>query len=142
MVAYTFTFKLGYISVTFITAGATGYFFFSFPSCVIIIIYANVIRFFVTGYLPVGFEYAAELTYPEPEATSSGLLNMSANLFGMILIVGCGKLFDDKGDLACNATLSGALLFGAIMSVLIRSDLRRQRANQQQEEQGIAVSDQ
>lgn len=39
--------------------------------------------FFMTGYLPLGFEYAAELTYPESEGTSSGLLNASAqvNLF-------------------------------------------------------------
>ena len=34
----------------------------------------------MTGYLPVGFEFAAELTYPEPEGTSSGLLNTSAQV--------------------------------------------------------------
>jgi FLVCR family feline leukemia virus subgroup C receptor-related protein len=38
------------------------------------------ISFFMTGYLPVGFEFAAELTYPEPEGTSSGLLNTSAQV--------------------------------------------------------------
>lgn len=37
-------------------------------------------RFFMTGYLPLGFEYAAELTYPESEGTSSGLLNVSAQV--------------------------------------------------------------
>ena len=37
-------------------------------------------RFFMTGYLPVGFEFAAELTFPEPEGTSSGLLNASAQV--------------------------------------------------------------
>ena len=34
----------------------------------------------MTGYLPVGFEFAAEITYPEPEGTSSGLLNASAQV--------------------------------------------------------------
>lgn len=34
----------------------------------------------MTGYLPLGFEFAAELTYPEAEATSSGLLNASAQV--------------------------------------------------------------
>lgn len=34
----------------------------------------------MTGYLPVGFEFAAELTYPESEGTSSGLLNASAQV--------------------------------------------------------------
>lgn len=37
-------------------------------------------RFFMTGYLPVGFEFSAELTYPEPEGTSTGLLNASAQV--------------------------------------------------------------
>jgi len=34
----------------------------------------------MTGYLPVGFEFAAELTFPESEGTSSGLLNASAQV--------------------------------------------------------------
>lgn len=39
----------------------------------------------MTGYLPLGFEFAVELTYPESEGISSGLLNVSAQvglLFG------------------------------------------------------------
>jgi FLVCR family feline leukemia virus subgroup C receptor-related protein len=36
--------------------------------------------FFMTGYLPVGFELAAEVTYPESEGTSCGLLNTSAQV--------------------------------------------------------------
>ena len=34
----------------------------------------------MTGYLPVGFEFVAEITYPEPEGTSCGLLNTSAQV--------------------------------------------------------------
>ena len=34
----------------------------------------------MTGYLHVGFEFAAEITYPESEGTSSGLLNASAQV--------------------------------------------------------------
>ena len=34
----------------------------------------------MTGYLPVGFEFAAEITYPESEGTSSKLLNASAQV--------------------------------------------------------------
>ena len=34
----------------------------------------------MTGYLPLGFEFAVELTYPESEGTSSGLLNSSAQV--------------------------------------------------------------
>ena len=45
-------------------------------------------RFFMTGYLPVGFEFAAELTYPESEGTSSGLLNASAQVRDKIYFCG------------------------------------------------------
>ena len=47
-------------------------------------IFKVLFRFFMTGYLPLGFEFAAEITYPESEATSSGLLNASAQLFGIL----------------------------------------------------------
>ena len=36
--------------------------------------------FFMTGYLPIGFEFAAEITYPVPEGTSTGLLNCMAQV--------------------------------------------------------------
>ena len=34
----------------------------------------------MTGYLPVGFEYGVEITFPEKEAISSSLLNISAQV--------------------------------------------------------------
>jgi FLVCR family feline leukemia virus subgroup C receptor-related protein len=37
-------------------------------------------RCFMTGYLPVGFELAAVITYPVSAGTSSGLLNASAQV--------------------------------------------------------------
>lgn len=36
--------------------------------------------FFMTGYLPLGFEFAVEITYPESEGMSSGLLNTAAQV--------------------------------------------------------------
>ena len=40
----------------------------------------GVMGFFMTGYLPIGFEFAAEITYPVPEGTSTGLLNCMAQV--------------------------------------------------------------
>ena len=34
----------------------------------------------MTAFLPVGFEFAAEITYPISEGTSSGLLNASGQV--------------------------------------------------------------
>jgi len=60
MVVFTVTLDLGHIAVVFVTGGVLG--------------------FFMTGYLPLGFEFAVEITYPESEGTSSGLLNASAQV--------------------------------------------------------------
>ncbi|XP_074852851.1 choline/ethanolamine transporter FLVCR2 isoform X1 [Carettochelys insculpta] len=109
LVAYTFTLSLGHLWVVFLTAGVLG--------------------FFMTGYLPLGFEFAAELTYPESEGTSSGLLNVSAQVFGIIFTIGQGKIIDHFGTQAGNLFLCAFLLLGTIVTVFIKADLRRQQAN-------------
>lgn len=39
----------------------------------------------MTGYLPIGFEYGVELTFPISESTTSGLLNLSAQVLDQLL---------------------------------------------------------
>uniref|UniRef100_UPI00398EE403 choline/ethanolamine transporter flvcr2a isoform X2 n=1 Tax=Pristiophorus japonicus TaxID=55135 RepID=UPI00398EE403 len=109
MVVFTFTLSLGHVWVVFLTAGILG--------------------FFMTGYLPLGFEFGAELTYPESEGTSSGLLNESAQVFGIIFTISQGKLIDHFGTVAGNIFIFVFLLVGTILTALIKADLRRQRAN-------------
>ncbi|CAF2522522.1 unnamed protein product [Rotaria sp. Silwood2] len=83
----------------------------------------------MTGYLPVGFEYGVEITYPENEAISSSLLNVSAQVFGLCVTqLQEYLIFKKEKILESNITLCGALLVGAIITVLIRSPLRRQNA--------------
>nr|XP_021143127.1 feline leukemia virus subgroup C receptor-related protein 2 [Columba livia] len=109
MIAYTFTLSLGHLWVVFVTAGALG--------------------FFMTGYLPLGFEFAAELTYPESEGTSSGLLNVSAQIFGIAFTISQGQIMDHFGTKAGNLFLCSFLFLGTIMTAFIKADLRRQQAN-------------
>lgn len=85
----------------------------------------------MTGYLPVGFEFAAELTYPEPEVTSAGLLNASAQVFGIFFTLLGGSLLNEHGSIVCNSTFCGALFVGAVLTLLIRPELKRQQANQE-----------
>ncbi|XP_026879513.2 feline leukemia virus subgroup C receptor-related protein 2 isoform X2 [Electrophorus electricus] len=115
MVVYTFTLNLGHLWAVFITSAALG--------------------FFMTGYLPLGFEFAVELTYPESEGTSSGLLNCSAQVFGIIFTICQGKIIDYYGTLAGNIFLSVFLLLGTILTAFIKADLRRQKSNQQEDTQ-------
>ncbi|KAJ7399507.1 Feline leukemia virus subgroup C receptor-related protein 2 [Pitangus sulphuratus] len=114
MIIYTFTLSLGHLWVVFVTAGMLG--------------------FFMTGYLPLGFEFAAELTYPESEGTSSGLLNVSAQIFGIAFTIGQGQIMDHFGTKAGNLFLCSFLFLGTIMTAFIKADLRRQQANLENEQ--------
>lgn len=95
----------------------------------------------MTGYLPLGFEFAVELTYPESEGTSSGLLNCSAQVrlsspewvrvpgssapdrphlhlqvFGIFFTICQGKIMDRFSIQAGNIFLCVFLLVGTIMT--------------------------
>lgn len=84
----------------------------------------------MTGLLPVGFELAAEVTYPEPEGTSAGLLNAASQVFGIIFTSIYSVLFDNFGDTWANIVMSVMLLVGTIMTACIDSNLKRQAAQQ------------
>ncbi|XP_026312475.1 feline leukemia virus subgroup C receptor-related protein 1 [Piliocolobus tephrosceles] len=109
MVIFTFTLDLGYIIIVFVTGGVLG--------------------FFMTGYLPLGFEFAVEITYPESEGTSSGLLNASAQIFGILFTLAQGKLTTDYNPKAGNIFLCVWMFIGIILTALIKSDLRRHNIN-------------
>ncbi|KAG8443746.1 hypothetical protein GDO86_009065 [Hymenochirus boettgeri] len=116
MIIFTFTLDLGNLIVVFVTGGILG--------------------FFMTGYLPLGFEFAVEITYPESEGTSSGLLNASAQIFGILFTLAQGKLTTDYSPQAGNIFLCAWMFVGIILTALIRSDLKRHNINA-----GIAKSE-
>ena len=108
MLSFTFTIEIG-IVVVFLNAFALG--------------------FFMTGYLPIGFEFAAEITYPAAEGTTSGLLNASAQIFGIILTLLMGKVMHGLNTFWCNIIMSTILVVGTALTCLITEDLRRQKAH-------------
>ena len=76
----------------------------------------SILGFFMTGYLPVGFELAAELTYPEPEGLSTGLLNTSAQIFGLVFTYAQGVIITSYGALYGNIFLCVSLFIGSILT--------------------------
>jgi FLVCR family feline leukemia virus subgroup C receptor-related protein len=70
------------------------------------------------GYLGIGYEFAAELTFQIPEGTSSGILNVTSELFGIIFTVIGGKLLSTYGDMVINLSLVGLLVVGFAMTML------------------------
>ncbi|XP_042633989.1 feline leukemia virus subgroup C receptor-related protein 1-like isoform X2 [Cyprinus carpio] len=119
MVVFTFTLNLDHLLVIFFTAGALG--------------------FFMTGYLPIGFEFGVEITYPESEGTSSGLLNAFAQVFGIIFTLIQGQLTTDYSPLIGNIFLCAWILLGIVLTALIKSDLKRHGVNVSNINKGQAV---
>ncbi|XP_071135379.1 choline/ethanolamine transporter flvcr2a-like isoform X2 [Mytilus edulis] len=111
MVAFTFTLNVNLLWVVYLCAGILG--------------------FFMTGYLPVGFEIGAEITYPESEGTSSGLLNASAQLFGIIFTISMRAMMNEVSIFGANITLSSFLLLGTILTAFIGANYRRQSAEKE-----------
>uniref|UniRef100_A0A8D3D6R8 Choline/ethanolamine transporter FLVCR1 n=1 Tax=Scophthalmus maximus TaxID=52904 RepID=A0A8D3D6R8_SCOMX len=109
MVVFTFTLDLDKIHLVFVTAGVLG--------------------FFMTGYLPLGFEFGVEITYPESEGTSSGLLNAFAQIFGIIFTLIQGKLTTDHNPLVGNLFLCAWIFLGILLTALIKSELKRHNVN-------------
>ncbi|VDN54042.1 unnamed protein product [Dracunculus medinensis] len=101
----------------------------SLPQTWAIYIVAAILGFFMTGYLPIGFEFAAELTYPIPEGTTSGLLNASAQAFGVLMTLAMGQVIHKTSIFLCNIILSSILVIGIILTAFIKADLRRQKAH-------------
>ncbi|MED6291067.1 Feline leukemia virus subgroup C cellular receptor, partial [Characodon lateralis] len=109
MLVFTFTLDQKNIYLVFFTAGVLG--------------------FFMTGYLPLGFEFGVEITYPESEGTSSGLLNAFAQIFGIIFTLIQGRLTTVFNPFAGNIFLSAWIFLGVVLTALIKSELKRHNVN-------------
>uniref|UniRef100_A0A0A9XGN9 Choline/ethanolamine transporter FLVCR1 n=1 Tax=Lygus hesperus TaxID=30085 RepID=A0A0A9XGN9_LYGHE len=96
---------------------------------IVLYIMAGALGFFMTGYLPVGFEFAAELTYPEPQGTSVGLLNGICQVFGVLFTMGYSWLIESQGTVWGSMYLDSTLAVGVIMTLIIPKDYRRYRAS-------------
>lgn len=87
-----------------------------------------VMGFFMTGLQPIGFELASELTFPEADGPVAGILNISTQIFGIIVTVAVSMLQGNFGDFAGNLFFMVLLLFGAIITGYVKAELKRSSA--------------
>ncbi|XP_055620045.1 feline leukemia virus subgroup C receptor-related protein 2-like [Toxorhynchites rutilus septentrionalis] len=81
--------------------------------------------FFMTGFQPIGYEFAAELTFPEPDGPVSGMLNISTQIFGIAVTLLISGLQQFLGDFFGNMVFAAFLVIDAHIISLIKSELRR-----------------
>ena len=71
--------------------------------------------FFMISLAPIGYQYAAELTYPVPEGTSNGMLTLAGQI-SVVFIYAMEALRDSDGAFTTSLLLlAGLAAIGAIM---------------------------
>jgi MFS family permease len=68
--------------------------------------------FFLLSAGPIGFQYGAEVAYPAPEGTSTGLLLLMGQISGIVFILGMDSL---KSTGSGSMTLPLAVLVGLMV---------------------------
>jgi hypothetical protein len=60
---------------------------------------AGVLGFFMLSTAPIGFQYSAEVGYPAPEGTSTGVLMCMGQFSGILFIFGMDALKGADGSM-------------------------------------------
>ncbi|MBN2652487.1 MAG: MFS transporter [Spirochaetales bacterium] len=68
--------------------------------------------FFVMSAGPIGFQYAAEISYPTPESSSQGILLFVGQVSGLIFVAIMGQ-----SDALMNAFMIGFIALGALSAI-------------------------
>jgi cyanate permease len=81
---------------------------------------AFVLGFFVVAILPIGMQYAAEVTFPTPEGTSNGLVQLCGQT-SVVFVYIMSALKSDSGSFTASLMLAVGLL---VISVFVVGRLR------------------
>lgn len=81
---------------------------------------AFILGFFLVSTAPIGYQYAAELTYPVPEGTSNGMLTLAGQI-SVVFIFGMEALRDSNGAFTFSLLLLSGLV---LLCVLLITRLR------------------
>jgi len=92
----------------------------------------------MSGYLALGYDLCTEYTYPESENIPAGLLYITSNIYGIILIISLESLMNTYGDIPVHIGLCLALLLGFILTAITKNEQRRQDAKKKAQYERIA----
>ncbi|KAK9695791.1 Major Facilitator Superfamily [Popillia japonica] len=97
-------------------------------SKVLVYISACVLGFFQNAYYAVGIEFGVELSFPQPESTSSGLLLAVMQICGVIYTLLLGECLSRFGAFWALSLMVIFLGIGTLITIFIPNILLRQEA--------------
>jgi len=79
----------------------------------------GLLGFFLTAFISVGFEYGTAISYPADEAAVAGLLNVSAQIGGWVLVCIGGKNIKSGEDSNLNGAVDLVKVLGSTLVVAL-----------------------
>ncbi|KYN30097.1 PREDICTED: feline leukemia virus subgroup C receptor-related protein 2-like [Trachymyrmex cornetzi] len=136
----THKFKQTAVTVYFLTF--CGQILFAVFTCMgikwMVYVSATFLGYFMSGYLAMGYDLCTEYTYPESENIPAGLLYVTSNIYGIILIISLESLMNTYGDIPVHIGLCLALFLGFILTAITKDEQRRQDARKKAQYEEIA----
>lgn len=86
----------------------------------------SIFGIFINPYIPVGFEFGIELTYPNEESTVAGLLFAASQIFSVIFAVTVAHVNSYFGSLYALIVLAVLLGIGTLVEACVPNRLMRQ----------------
>ena len=84
----------------------------------------SIFGFFAYPYIGIGLEHAAEITYPVPAGTSSGVCLILGSLYGILLTYAATSLLECAVFIG-GLFMAGCYLLGALLVLQVKSPLKR-----------------
>jgi MFS family permease len=85
-------------------------------STLLLFVFAAALGFFLVAILPIGMQYAAEVSFPTPEGTSSGLIQLCGQV-SVVFVYIMAALRTANGSYTVSLVLSAVLLAGGALVV-------------------------
>jgi MFS family permease len=97
------------------------------------LIYLNIflIGFLMVPIIPIGINFASELTFPQEPTVVTGFVLMAGSTMGFILGV-VNSILAEIDPLYAIALMTGNVFIASILSIIIKEDLKKFNYSQQQ----------
>ena len=126
--------KYKILSIAIFTAGSVTMLLFTLlleyhDNFLVLFVSFCVFGFFSYPYMSAGLEHVAEITYPVPEGTTSGILLLVGNIYGIILTYIVGAAIEKGGGDLGGYVMTGCYFIGIVLVALNFAPLKRSAAD-------------